>query len=93
MIPVHQETEVVFPRLFRNLTEVHAADIRKVRGLPEKLVQFSLAEPDEQACGRACMQQKERKVQLKETHPGHAVYSRKTDAGGAAQDRRRRLWV
>ena len=37
------------------------------------------------------MQQKGRKVQLKETqsieketHPGHAVYSRKTDAGGAA---------
>ena len=91
MIPVHQETEVVFPGLFRNLTEVHTADIRKVRGLPENLVQFSLAEPDEQACGRACMQQKERKVQLKETqsieketHPGHAVYSRKTDAGGAA---------
>ena len=53
MIPVHQETEVVFPGLFRNLTEVHTADIRKVRGLPEKLVQFSLTEPDEQACGRA----------------------------------------
>ena len=41
------------PRLFHNLIEVHAADIRKVRGFSEDLVRFSLAEPDEQTCGRA----------------------------------------
>ena len=57
----------------------HMAGMDQVHGMTEKRWK-----------GRG-MQQKGRKVQLKETqpieketHPGHAVYSRKTGAGGAA---------
>ena len=50
----------------------HMAGMDQVHGMTEKRWK-----------GRG-MQQKGRKVQLKETHAGHAVYSRKTDAGGAA---------
>ena len=52
VVPVYQEADIVPTWFFDNLVKFHTADVCKVRGFSEDLVNLVLTEQEEQACGR-----------------------------------------